>query len=48
MEVKEGALGVAVVDKVVESEDELLGITLRTEAKTLCEALFGNSEEILF
>lgn len=35
------------VDKAVELDVELLGITLRTEAKTLGEALFGNLEEVL-
>ena len=48
MEAKEGALGAAVVDKAVELDVELLGITPRTEAKTLGEALFGNLEEVLF
>ena len=47
MEAKEGALGAAVDDKAVELDVELLGITLRTEAKTLGEALFGNLEEVL-
>lgn len=40
MEVKESALGTAVVDRVVELEVKLLGMTLRTDA--LGEVLFGN------
>ena len=40
MEVKESALGTAVVDRVVELEVNLLGMTLRTDA--LGEVLFGN------
>ena len=40
MEVKESALGTAVVDRVVELEVNLLGMTLRTDA--LGEVPFGN------
>ena len=48
MEAKEGALGAAVVDKAVELDVELLGITPRTEAKTFGAALCGNLEEVMF
>jgi len=46
MELKESALGAAVVDRVVELEVKSLGITLRTES--LGKVLFGNLEEVLF